>query len=109
MPLETEKYAVPSELFLLNVDVMDGVYVAKRGDEFREVGISENLDNCERAIDAAASRDPNDSMVAMRRTKPPIIGTSSSSTLPSSPVIASSTVSPVPVVPGINVTDIRGG
>jgi len=96
MPLETEKYTVPSELFLLNVDVIEGVHVAKRRDELGEAGFSENLDNRERAVDIAASRDPSDSMVAMRRTKPPIIGISSSSAPSSSVVITSSTVSPLP-------------
>jgi hypothetical protein len=72
---------------------MDGVHVAKRRDG--EAGVSENLDNRERAIDVAASRDPNDSMVAMRCTKPPIMGISSSSMLSSS------------AVPVMNATDDR--
>lgn len=61
---------------MLNVDAMDGVHPR---DERGDAGVSEILEKRERAIDSAASRDPNDSMVAIRRTKPPIMGISSSS------------------------------
>jgi hypothetical protein len=64
---------------LLNVDVMDGAHsIDERGDAGACLSETETLEKHERAIDNAASRDPNDSMVGIRCTKPPIIGISSS-------------------------------
>ena len=88
---------------MLNVDVMDGVQLAKRRDECGEAGISENPEKCERDIDGAASRDPIDSMVAIRRTKPSIMGMSSSSA--QSSLIASGDVGSMA---GMTATENRG-
>jgi hypothetical protein len=95
-PLENEKYVVLSEPSLLKGTPKEEVQLdpcsANRTEENWDTGVLERMEWCatEPVVESVpvASFDPRDSMVAMRRTKPPIIATYSSSSpllSPSSP------------------------